>query len=110
MWRTDRFEETLTVLKGKRKVTFDDGTYFCYNGVMVTETREKKRGRHSFRKRYAYLLRERKKVEEALQMIAVKQKGAFSAGRGALLDLANLHLKGGPRNLSGRLRNYLHNL
>ena len=76
---------------------------------MAIETKVKT-GQRIFKKSYERLVREKKRVEGALQSLVAGQKGSFFAGKEALLDMARLKIKGGPHDLSGRLRNYLYDL
>lgn len=77
---------------------------------MATATKEKKTGRRIFKKSYAQLIREKKKVEGALQALVAGQKSTFWAGPKALLDMAQLKIRGGPHDLSSKLRDYLYDL
>lgn len=76
---------------------------------MAIETKIKTRQR-VFKKNYEQLVREKKRVEGALQSLVVEQRGDFFAGKEALLDMARLKIKGGPHDLSSRLRDYLYGL
>ncbi len=77
---------------------------------MAVETKETKMARHIFKKSYEQLVREKKRVEGALQSLVGRQKSTFFTGREALLDMAQLKIKGGPHDLSSRLRDYLYDL
>lgn len=77
---------------------------------MTAETKEKKIRERVFKKSYGRLVREKERVEGALQSLVTRQKDAFFAGREALLDMTSLKIKGGPHDLSGRLRDYLYGL
>ena len=76
---------------------------------MATATKTKTRQR-IFQKSYERLVRDKKRVDGALQLLIAKQRDSLYAGREALLSMARLKIKGGPHDLSGRLRDYLYGL
>lgn len=77
---------------------------------MNTTTKEKKAGARVLRRSYARLIQQKEKIDKALRLLVGKESSSLYAGREALLDMSLLKIKGGPHDLSGRLRDYLYGL